>query len=102
MKHIPFTFGKVVFDLDFTNREDETEFLSNQFKALNNVALISPRRWGKSSLIKYVTQKLVNENKEYRVIYLDLFNIKSEEEFYREFANKLLNATINKFERLIQ
>lgn len=102
MEHIPFTFGKVVFELDFTNREEETASLLQQFKALNSVSIISPRRWGKTSLIKHVTQKLQKENKNYRIVYLDLFNIKTEEEFYREYTNKLINASIGKFDVLVK
>jgi uncharacterized protein len=102
MKNIPFAFGKVVFEKEFTNREQETEMLIEQFQALNNICIISPRRWGKSSLVKYSTQKLLETNKDYKVVYLDMFNIQTEEEFYIEFAEKVLNATYSNFDNFIK
>ena len=36
---------------DFTDRKEETARLVSNFKPLANTILISPRRWGKSSLV---------------------------------------------------
>ena len=49
--NIPFAYGKIVEDADFTDRTDETVHLANNFRSLTNTAIISPRRWGKSSLV---------------------------------------------------
>lgn len=102
MSSTPFTFGKVVFKQDFTNREAETQLIIDQFKAKNNVVLISPRRWGKTSLIRHTTQKIIKTDKQSRVIYLDLFNIKSEEEFYVKLATEVLKGTISKFDKILK
>ena len=102
MKSIPFAFGKVVFGEEFTNREEETLELIKQFIALNNVSIISPRRWGKSSLVNFATKKLLIERDDYRVVYLDMFNIKSEEDFYKEYTEKILNATYSGFDTFIK
>ena len=53
MKQIPFQYGKIVSGSDFTDRESETRHLSQNFLALTNTAIISPRRWGKSSLVEH-------------------------------------------------
>jgi AAA+ ATPase superfamily predicted ATPase len=97
----PFVFGKIAEFENFTNREDETELLQKLFKALNNVIVISPRRWGKSSLIKHATNQLLGIDSEYRVIYIDMFNIRTEEEFYQEFASKTLKVGYSKVEDLL-
>jgi hypothetical protein len=97
----PFVFGKIAEFENFTNREDETELLQKLFKALNNVIVISPRRWGKSSLIKHATNQLLGIDSEYRVIYIDVFNIRTEEEFYQEFASKTLKVGYSKVEDLL-
>ena len=48
---IPFVYGKIVSDNDFTDREEETRKLVSNFLSQTNTAIISPRRWGKSSLV---------------------------------------------------
>ena len=48
---LPFSFGKIAREQDFTDRKEETARLVSNFKPLANTILISPRRWGKSSLV---------------------------------------------------
>ncbi len=50
----PFVVGKYVSDEYFCDREQETEFLRKQIDNGRNVALISPRRLGKSGLIQHL------------------------------------------------
>jgi hypothetical protein len=97
----PFVFGKIAEFENFTNREDETELLIKLFTSLNNVIVISPRRWGKSSLIKHATNQLIIGDFNFRVIYIDMFNIRTEEEFYQEFASKTLKVSYSKIEDLL-
>ena len=47
----PFVVGRYVSDHYFCDREKETEFLVKQVENGRNVALISPRRMGKTGLI---------------------------------------------------
>ena len=47
----PFIFGKIATDKNFTDREAETSCLIQNFTSLINTIIISPRRWGKSSLV---------------------------------------------------
>ena len=49
----PFIYGKIAGGADFTDREEETRNLAQDFCNLTNTMLISPRRWGKSSLVRY-------------------------------------------------
>lgn len=49
----PFIVGKYVSEHYFCDREAETEFLIKQIKNGRNVALIAPRRMGKSDLIHH-------------------------------------------------
>ena len=46
----PFIFGKIATEKNFTDREKETADLVQNFTSLINTIIISPRRWGKSSL----------------------------------------------------
>jgi len=62
MENKPFIFGVATSGDNFTDREQETtRFLSNFTHGVNTV-LISPRRWGKTSLVKKVC-KLVQSEK---------------------------------------
>ena len=55
---IPFVYGKIVADNDFTDREEETRKLVSNFLSRTNTAIISPRRWGKSSLVNKASRLL--------------------------------------------
>ena len=46
----PFSFGKIINGDEFLNREAERKQLYANFPGQVNTILISPRRWGKSSL----------------------------------------------------
>ncbi|MFT4536575.1 MAG: AAA+ ATPase superfamily predicted ATPase [Saprospiraceae bacterium] len=98
----PFVFGKIAVKEEFTNREKDTAFLIQNFEALNTVILIAPRRWGKSSLVRHATKKLIEKNKNFRVVTLDLFNIKSESEFYSRLAVEIIKAHTSKLEDIIK
>ena len=50
----PFVVGRYVSDKYFCDREGETSFLIKQIENGRNVALISPRRLGKTGLIQHL------------------------------------------------
>lgn len=52
MEENPFVFGKSVEGDYFTDREEETRRLEANLTHGINTVLISPRRWGKTSLVK--------------------------------------------------
>lgn len=98
----PFVFGKLAVLENFTNREKETELLISNFKSLINTIIISPRRWGKSSLVAKVADVVTKKNKKIRVCQIDLFNIRNEEQFYTTLALSVLKATSSKWEENIE
>ena len=52
MENKPFIFGVATSGDNFTDREKETERLLLNFRHGVNTVLISPRRWGKTSLVQ--------------------------------------------------
>lgn len=96
---IPFQYGKIVEDDCFIDRiEDRKElkgFLSNGI----NTILVSPRRWGKSSLVKVAMKELAEEDKNIKVCFLDAFKIHSEEEFYDAFASAVIEGVSSTAEK---
>lgn len=57
----PFYFGDLALDEAFTDRELELSSLKSDILNGQNVALIAPRRYGKSSLVRRAIQELVAE-----------------------------------------
>lgn len=84
----PFTFGVATAGSNFTDREQETKRLLANFRNGINTILISPRRWGKTSLVKKVCQ--VADSDELRIVYLDIFSCRNEDKFYKAFATAVL------------
>jgi len=99
---LPFIFGKLAKGNMFTNREKEIEQLLNNFRYGINTVLISPRRWGKSSLIAKASEIIQQSAPDIRVINIDLFNIRTDEEFYKELAEKILLSTSGVFAEITQ
>ena len=97
----PFMFGKIASGPDFTNREKETTQLLQNFHVGINTILISPRRWGKSSLVKKVTEHPRNKSKNIRYCFIDLFNIRTEQEFYEAYVKELIKVTSSKWEERV-
>ncbi len=95
-----FAFGQVISGFNFTNRDAEKKRIYNNIKAGVNTILISPRRWGKSSLIKQVAKEF--SDKEIKFCFLDLFSIKDENEFYKVYAEALIKATSSKTDEMVQ
>ena len=95
----PFLFGKTVTENFFTNREYETDRLISNINSNLNTIIVSPRRYGKSSLVKNIANKKIKDTV---FVFIDIYNIRSEEEFYTKFATKLVEATNSKFEERIK
>ena len=94
----PFVFGKIATDKNFTDREQETATLVAHFKSLINTIIISPRRWGKSSLVNKASNIAMEEDDKLRICHIDLFNVRDEEHFYSLLAQKVISATSSKWD----
>lgn len=88
-----FVFGVAVSDYNFTGRSDETLRLKRSFEEGVNTILISPRRWGKTSLVKHVCRQI--NNSKVLTIYMDMFACKDEYDFYNQLAAAVLKQTAN-------
>lgn len=98
----PFIFGWIATDENFTDREKETEHLVNNFESLINTVIISPRRWGKSSLVHKAADIAMQADKSLRVCTIDLFNVKTEEQFYTTLARNLIQGTASRWEEAVE
>ena len=76
----PFVVGRYVSDKYFCDREKETQFSIKQVENGRNVALISPRRMGKTGLVQHCFQQArLNEN--YYTFFVDIYATSSLTEF---------------------
>lgn len=99
MNKIPFEYGSIAENEYFIDRIEDRRDLKTFLGGGINVMLISPRRWGKSSLVKAAMEELKQEQKDVRVCYLDAFKIFSEEEFYNKFASAILQGVSSTMEK---
>jgi len=97
----PFVFGRIASAHNFTNRIKETERLVFNFSSSVNTILISPRRWGKSSLVKYAADITQSKDKGIIFCFIDLNNVRTEEQFYNYFATSVLRSSSNKVKDLM-
>ena len=97
----PFIYGKVVCGENFTDREKDTALLVGNFNSRVNTIIISPRRWGKSSLVEKAAEVAAAGNNNIRVCKIDLFNIRDEEQFYELLAHGVLKAASSKWEESV-
>lgn len=96
----PFLFGRAVSENAFTNRVKDISRLTNNLKNRVNTIIISPRRWGKSSLVKKVTTNIASRS--IKIVHLDLLSIKNENDFYQLFASECIKSTSSKLNEWIQ
>lgn len=90
-KNNPFITSGYVSAEYFCDRIAETNALTRYITNGNNVALISPRRLGKTGLIEHCFhQKQVKEK--YYTFLIDIYATKNLQEFVFEFGKGILNG----------
>jgi hypothetical protein len=91
----PFVFGAVTSGKWFTDRQEDTKRLLANFTHGINTIIISPRRWGKSSLVLKAAGQ--TNNKHLKIVCMDIFACRSEEDFYKLFATEIIKQTAHKW-----
>ena len=100
MESKPFIFGIATSGDNFTDRKKDIERLLLNFKHGVNTVLISPRRWGKTSLVQKVCH--LAQSDELKVVYLDIFSCRSDKDFYDAFAAAVLKQTSSKLDEWLE
>src|ERR671934_2129047 len=83
----PFQYGALALDEAFTDRDAEIAELSSDIRNGQDVVLFAPRRYGKSSLIWRVVQRLVKRG--VLVGQVDLMSTPTREKFAERLAKTI-------------
>ena len=97
---IPFVYGKMADADNFTDRTADCRRLVENLKGGINTIIISPRRWGKTSLVNKALS-VIAQDSDYIVCKMDAFNCRSEQQFYETLLNSVLKATTSKIDELM-
>ena len=98
---IPFVYGKIVADNDFTDREEETRRLVANFLSQTNTAIISPRRWGKSSLVNKAIKSVSKSDRSILFVKINAFKCETPQDFYELFAKRTVEGISSSAEALL-
>jgi hypothetical protein len=90
----PFVYGRYVTGEAFTDREDELAYLVRELSSNGRIFLISPRRYGKSSLLQRARSELLKKG--LLVAYFDLYKIATMNQFAEAYATAILDSAKSK------
>ena len=88
----PFKYGAVATGEYFTDREEELADLELEMRSGQDVAIISPRRYGKTSLLFQAMSHLRSE--QMLVAYLDLLKTATKEQLVDHLATAIYNNLV--------
>src|SRR6266566_4461905 len=86
----PFIFGEIVQQRHFVDREKELQNLIRDLADGQKLFLLSPRRFGKSSLVSLALLKL--EKRHIRTVNITVSSYANYEQFLEKFAERVLRA----------
>lgn len=99
MKKNPFIYGDTVRGENFTDRESELAELYSDAISAQNVIIYSPRKYGKTSLIIRLMEKLKKEDKAF-CVYVDCTRISSKIRLIDEYAKALARGLASRFDEM--
>ncbi len=97
MKRNPFKYGVVVTGGDFVGREEEMKTLRGEVLSGKSVVLYSPRRLGKTSLLKEFIDR---SGDEIIPVFVDLYGLTTKEELARQLLNGVIRESYSTLEKV--
>lgn len=86
----PFVLGNILPGEPFCNRKKEIEELARYAINCANVVIYSPRRYGKTSLVRKVIHLVTKRG--FLAVYVDLFSVTSKEDFIQKFLAAVIKS----------
>ncbi len=101
MDHHPFKFGKLAEGAHFVDRDRERKRLRGNILTGVNTILISPRRYGKSSLVQQMAKDLAKD-RHIRFAQVDLFEVRDEREMLERITEAVITAASSTLEERLR
>ena len=98
----PFVYQGYVSPEYFCDRTEETEELIANLQNGRNTVLISPRRIGKTGLIKNAFHHLLEQEKGAKCLYLDIFSTKNQHDFVQLLGTTIAQEVLSRERRAIK
>lgn len=95
-----FTFGKPAKGPCFSDREKETAHLVSNFRYGINAFILSPGRWGKTSLVLKAIEEL--SATDIRTMPVDVHNCKNPEQFCEKLTGAVLSQTAGELDEAVK
>lgn len=88
----PFIYDRYVTGKSFVGRKKECDILSNLLDAGEHVVMYEPPKTGKMSVIQQTLMNMRSAGKQFVTVHVDLFNVRSLEDFLVRFGSCVLRA----------
>lgn len=85
----------------FCDREKETENLISALKNGRNITLLSPRKIGKTGLIKHVFDRILSTEKDAVCIYVDIFSTQNLHDFVQVLGAAIVDEALRREKSLM-
>ena len=86
----------------FCDRQEETDLMLNHFENGRNITLVSPRRIGKTGLIKNLFYHIERQDRNAICLYLDIYATKNLQDFTEMFGSVVFNGFARKEKSFMQ
>ena len=96
----PFIYGGLVFGDHFADRQGELAELAREMRNVGKVFLVSPRRIGKTCLLKNLQESLKKEG--FLTAYIDLFKAPTLRHFTELYARAVVEVVEGKLEKMVK
>jgi AAA+ ATPase superfamily predicted ATPase len=98
----PFIYQGYVSPVYFCDRTEETEELIANLQNGRNTVLISPRRIGKTGLIKNAFYHILEQKKDAKCLYIDIFATKNQHDFVQLLGTAIAQEVLSRERRAVK
>lgn len=85
----------------FCDREKETQEMVSALKNGRNLTLLSPRKIGKTGLVKHVFNHIKTENKDAVCVYIDIFSTQNLHDFVQALGSAIVEEALQREKSLV-
>ena len=96
----PFVYGEAVMGENFTDRIKELAEITRDLSSGERLFLISPRRYGKTSLILKALEEL--KKNDFYIVYMDLYKATSLQAFLEIYTRSIATAVETKTDKILK